>query len=39
MVRDYENGKYITFDLDRPVKIRMNQVRGDNAVLSGIFFD
>lgn len=39
MVRNYENGKYITFELDRPVRIRVNQVRGDNAALSGLFFD
>jgi hypothetical protein len=39
MVRDYSGGKYISFDLDRPVRIRINQVRGINAALSGIFFD
>lgn len=39
MVRNYENGKYITFELDRPARIRINQVRGDNATLSGLFFD
>jgi hypothetical protein len=39
MVRDYVDGKYVTFELDRSVRIRINQVRGDNAVLSGMFFD
>ncbi|MDR2681048.1 MAG: hypothetical protein LBC47_09590, partial [Tannerella sp.] len=39
MVREYENGKYVTFKFDRPVRIRIDQVRGKNAVLSGIFFD
>jgi hypothetical protein len=39
MVRDYENGKYISFNIDRPVRIRIDQVRGKNAALSGIFFD
>lgn len=39
MVRNHENGKYISFRLDRPVRIRINQVRGVNAVLSGLFFD
>ena len=39
MVRDYSGGKYITFEFDRPVRIRINHVRGVNAALSGIFFD
>ncbi|MDR1602317.1 MAG: hypothetical protein LBS42_07815 [Tannerella sp.] len=39
MIRKYENGKYVTLELDRPVRIRINQVRGDKAVLSGLFFD
>ena len=39
MIRHYENGKYITFDFDKSVRIRINQVRGKNAAVSGIFFD
>lgn len=39
MVRDYYNGKYLTFTIDRPVRIRICQVRGDNAVCSALFFD
>jgi len=35
----YENGKYVSFPIDRPVRIRINQVRGDNAVCSALFFD
>ena len=39
MVRDYSGGKYVTYEFDRSVRIRINQVRGINAALSGIFFD
>lgn len=39
MVRAYRNGKYLTFTIDRPVRIRICQVRGDNAVCSALFFD
>jgi hypothetical protein len=39
MVRDYAEGKYVTFEFDRSVTIRINQVRGKDTVLSGIFFD
>lgn len=39
LVRDYENGKYIIMNVDRSVRIRINQVRGSNASLSAIFID
>lgn len=39
MVRDYKEGKYVTFPIDRSVRIRINQVRGVNAVCSALFFD
>ncbi|MDR1747104.1 MAG: hypothetical protein LBR49_07530 [Tannerella sp.] len=39
IVRNYENGNYLTFNIDRPIRIRIDQVRGKNAALSGIFFD
>lgn len=39
MVRNYVNGTYVTFPVDRPVRIRINQVRGANAVCSALFFD
>jgi hypothetical protein len=38
MVRDYAEGKYITFEFDRPVRIRINQVQS-TAILCGMFFD
>ena len=39
MVRHYEQGKYVTFSFNKPVRIRINHVRGKNAAVSGIFFD
>ncbi|MDR1859967.1 MAG: hypothetical protein LBR06_03495 [Bacteroidales bacterium] len=39
MVRNYGNGKYISFNIDRSVRIRINQVRGKNASLSALFID
>lgn len=39
MVRNYSGGKYITYEFDRSVRIRINHVRGINAAVSGIFFD
>lgn len=39
VLKGYENGKYIVFECDRSVKIRFIQMRGDNAVVSGVFFD
>lgn len=39
MIRDYSEGKYVTYLFDRSVRIRINQVRGSNAAVSGIFFD
>lgn len=39
IVRDYSGGKYVSFPVDRPVRIRICQIRGRNASCSGIFFD
>lgn len=39
MIRDYQGGKYVVFNVDQPIRIRVNQVRGDNAALSALFFD
>lgn len=39
MVRDYDEGKYVTFEASGPIRIRICQVRGPNAACSGIFFD
>jgi hypothetical protein len=39
MVRHYEQGKYVTFTFNKSVRIRIDQVRGKNAAVSGLFFD
>ncbi|MDD6210632.1 MAG: alpha-L-rhamnosidase C-terminal domain-containing protein [Bacteroidales bacterium] len=39
IVDNYGEGKYIVFNIDRSVRLRINQVRGVNASLSAIFFD
>lgn len=39
MVRHYERGKYVTFTFNKSVRIRIDQVRGKNAAVSGLFFD
>ncbi len=39
MVADYEQGKYLVYRCERSVRLRLDLVRGDNTVVSGIFFD
>ena len=39
IVSDFKGGKYLIFSYHRACRFRINQVRGENAVLSGIFFD
>lgn len=39
IVKNSLGGAYLTFAYNKSVKFRINMVRGDNAVLSGIFFD
>lgn len=39
MVRDYAGGKYLIYRYNKPMRFRIDHVRGDNATLSGIFFD
>jgi hypothetical protein len=39
MVSNYTRGKYLVYRCRGSIRIRLDQVRGDNAVLSGIFFD
>lgn len=39
IVRDFSDGKYLIYTYNNPVRFRINQVRGPNATLSGIFFD
>jgi hypothetical protein len=37
--RDLSGGTYAVYACRQPVRIRVNQLRGDNATLSGLFFD
>ena len=39
IVRNCFGGAYVTYAYNKSAKFRINMVRGDNAVLSGIFFD
>ena len=39
MIRDFTGGKYLVYHVEKSVRFRVNQVRGDNATVSGIFFD
>ena len=39
IIHNYSQGKYVTFTVDRPVRLRVNHVRGQNAAVSGIFLD
>jgi alpha-L-rhamnosidase len=39
LVKDFAGGKYLIYRYHKSCRIRINQVRGTNAVLSGIFFD
>ncbi|MHB1767189.1 MAG: alpha-L-rhamnosidase-related protein [Phycisphaerae bacterium] len=39
LVSDYAQGKYLVYKCEQSVRIRIDLVRGDNTVLSGIFFD
>jgi hypothetical protein len=39
MVDAFTGGTYLVFECDRPLRLRIAQIRGDNAVLSGLFFD
>jgi len=36
---NFYGGKYLVYACNKSVKFRIDHVRGDNAVLSGIFFD
>ncbi len=38
LIRDFSGGAYLVFQYHDSVRFRIDQVRGDNAVLSGIFF-
>ncbi|MCR8556718.1 hypothetical protein KXD93_03655 [Mucilaginibacter sp. BJC16-A38] len=39
IVENCVGGAYVTYSYNKSVKFRINVVRGDNPVLSGIFFD
>jgi len=39
VIRDYSQGKYLIYRYNKPVRFRINHVRGPNASLSGLFFD
>jgi hypothetical protein len=39
VVKNFYGGCYIVYAYNKSVKFRIDHVRGDNAVLSGIFFD
>ncbi len=39
MLRHYGNGKYLSFRCRGSIRIRINQVRGPNAAVSGLLFD
>ena len=39
IVTNFYGGKYLVYAYNRPAKFRIDHVWGDNAVLSGIFFD
>ncbi|MDB5159033.1 MAG: hypothetical protein JWR50_3740 [Mucilaginibacter sp.] len=38
LVKNYTGGKYLIFNYTGSIRIRVNQVRGENAAVSGIFF-
>lgn len=39
MVRNYGMGRYVTFEVNQPVRVRICQVRGANAACSALFLD
>ena len=39
VVEDFTQGKYLVYSCSGPVRFRMDQIRGANAVLNAIFFD
>jgi len=39
LIKTYKNGKYLVFNYSGSIRIRVNQVRGPNAAVSGLFFD
>jgi alpha-L-rhamnosidase len=39
VITNFTGGEYLVYTYNQSAKFRIDQVRGDNAVLSGIFFD
>ncbi len=39
VIKDHTNGVYLVYEYDQSVRFRIQQIRGANATLSGIFFD
>lgn len=39
VVDDFDDGKYLVYEYNRSCRIRIDHVRGGDAVVSGIFFD
>ena len=39
IISNFKGGRYLIYSYNKSAKFRIDQVRGDNAVLSGIFFD
>jgi hypothetical protein len=39
IIDNFKGGRYLIYSYNKSAKFRIHQVRGDNAVLSGIFFD
>jgi hypothetical protein len=39
IVDNFKGGRYLIYSYDKSARFRIQQVRGDNAVLSAVFFD
>jgi len=39
LVSDFQGGKYLVYTYNKPAIFRIDHVWGDNAVISGVFFD
>jgi len=39
LIKNFQKGKYLVFNYRGSVRIRVNHVRGENAAVSGVFFD
>ncbi len=39
VIKNFSNGIYLSFSYNKSIRFRINQIRGINAVLNGIYFD